>query len=330
MENLLLADLNSKIDAALSPHLGGGGKVALLDFPNHSNVGDSAIYLGEMAYLNRKGIDICYSCEYTTYSKKCLAEKVGNGSILLHGGGNFGDLWPEYQAFRQNVIKDFPNNRIIQLPQTVFFGNHDSIVQARDIMREHSNFFLLVRDMRSLDFAENELRVPVAMCPDLALALGPLKRPQNPAHDVLWLSRTDQESAGETYSHDLSPEIVKTDWLYEQESLRIRFNRKLSKILVNGHSITQSLLLDSYKRLALMRLMRGCNILSTGRVVVADRLHAHILCLLLGIPHYIVDNNYGKLKSFYETWTSKSTLANWSDNIDEALSCASRKGEQQG
>jgi exopolysaccharide biosynthesis protein PssK len=38
--------------------------------------------------------------------------------------------------------------------------------------------------------------------------------------------------------------------------------------------------------------------------VITDRLHAHILCLLMDIPHVVVDNSYGKVRSFVETWTA--------------------------
>ena len=36
--------------------------------------------------------------------------------------------------------------------------------------------------------------------------------------------------------------------------------------------------------------------LRRGKVVITDRLHAHVLCLLLGIPHVLLDNNYGKVR----------------------------------
>jgi len=38
------------------------------------------------------------------------------------------------------------------------------------------------------------------------------------------------------------------------------------------------------------RLRRGCDVLSQGRVVIADRLHGHILSLLLGLPHVLMNN----------------------------------------
>jgi pyruvyl transferase EpsO len=42
-----------------------------------------------------------------------------------------------------------------------------------------------------------------------------------------------------------------------------------------------------------------------GNVVITNRLHGHILCLLLGIPHVFLPNSYYKNESFYETWTSQ-------------------------
>ena len=38
-------------------------------------------------------------------------------------------------------------------------------------------------------------------------------------------------------------------------------------------------------------------------LVISNRLHAHILCLLLEIPHVFLANSYYKNQSFYETWS---------------------------
>ena len=37
---------------AVGPHVQSGQPYALLDFPNHSNIGDSAIYAGELAFFD--------------------------------------------------------------------------------------------------------------------------------------------------------------------------------------------------------------------------------------------------------------------------------------
>jgi hypothetical protein len=65
--------------------------------------------------------------------------------------------------------------------------------------------------------------------------------------------------------------------------------------------------------------MRGCRILGEGRVVVTDRLHGHILCLLMNIPHVLIGDKYGKIESFYDAWTKSCDLTVWADSLMDAL-----------
>jgi pyruvyl transferase EpsO len=62
--------------------------------------------------------------------------------------------------------------------------------------------------------------------------------------------------------------------------------------------------------------------LGAAACVVTDRLHGHILSVLLGIPHVVLDNSYGKVRSFYETWTAQSDLVDWADSPAEAVHLA--------
>jgi exopolysaccharide biosynthesis protein PssK len=63
--------------------------------------------------------------------------------------------------------------------------------------------------------------------------------------------------------------------------------------------------------------------ISSGEVLVTDRLHGHIVAMLMGVPHVLVDNSYGKLRRFHETWTSDSTITYWAEDLDSALELAS-------
>lgn len=47
----------------------------------------------------------------------------------------------------------------------------------------------------------------------------------------------------------------------------------------------------------------GIDILSRADLVVSDRLHTHILCVLLGIPQVALDNSYQKIKRYSDEWT---------------------------
>jgi pyruvyl transferase EpsO len=71
-------------------------------------------------------------------------------------------------------------------------------------------------------------------------------------------------------------------------------------------------------RLARDRVRVACEILSAGRVVVTDRLHGHILCVLLGIPHVVLDNQHGKLSAYHSRWTRDSGVATFADSPEHA------------
>ena len=119
----------------LYPTLGGLGPleppVVLLDFPNHGNVGDSAIWRGEVTWLRQTVGASRFVCEIANYCNEQLRAVLKDaGTILLHGGGNLGDLWPTHQVFRERILDEFPDRRVIQLPQSIQFQS-DGILRRR-------------------------------------------------------------------------------------------------------------------------------------------------------------------------------------------------------
>jgi pyruvyl transferase EpsO len=86
----------------------------------------------------------------------------------------------------------------------------------------------------------------------------------------------------------------------------------------------QAALLLLWDRLAQQRTQRGCRLLSRGRIVITDRLHAHILCTLLGIPHIVLDNNCGKLSGLIRCWAAEHPLCHLADSVAEATRIAPR------
>ena len=57
-------------------------------------------------------------------------------------------------------------------------------------------------------------------------------------------------------------------------------------------------------------------------MVVTDRLHAHLLSLLLAIPHAVLDNTYGKLGRFLDAWTGDAPGVHRFGTAEEALAWA--------
>ncbi|MGH7646756.1 MAG: polysaccharide pyruvyl transferase family protein [Gemmatimonadaceae bacterium] len=314
----LVRSLGETLDRTVRPLLAGVSRVALLDVPTHQNVGDSAIHLGTLALLRRAGVRVCYACSIETYARDTLARQLGDGAILLAGGGNLGDLWPLHQQLRERVLADFPDRAVIQLPQSLYFADPAALARARTAFAAHRRFTLLLRDARSLAAARRAFDAPTDLCPDLAFALGPLRRPVAPTARVVWLARRDREAAPTSDSG-----AHKTfDWALQPPS-------PLSRVERMGHALTSAHpSLEPYAHGPLMRLgviasrrrvRSGCAMLAAGDTVITDRLHGHILSLLLGIPHAVLDNSYGKVRSFYETWTRDAPIVRWAESAAEAV-----------
>jgi len=285
----------------------------LIDFPHHGNVGDSAIWLGEIAYLKNRGCKIGFICDSDNYNPSVLQAAVGKNIILLHGGGNFGDLYPNHQNLRERVIREFPDNRIIQLPQSIHFADAGNLARSQAILSQHKDFHFVVRDTVTLQLAQQNYNNPTYLCPDMALMLDlkPL-RTQSKTSDVVILSRTDEEKASHLTSGMgaqlncvvmdwLDEPEPKHEWLYNWSHRRLGWeSSKVPPFILN------KLALAAANAMARQRLARGLDLLGQGKVVVTDRLHAIILSWLGGTPVFYVDNSYNKLSNFIGTWLSDS------------------------
>lgn len=298
--------------------------IALLDFPNHSNVGDSAIWLGEYLFLQQSGFrNNVYMCDIDTYSKEDLAETIGSGTILLHGGGNLGDLWPRYQVFREQVIRDFPNNRIIQLPQSIFFLNKENMRRASSIFQQHSNLTILVRDKVSLEIAITELKVRAYLCPDMAFNIGQINMQLDATIPCIWLFRDDKE-AGSGLSKISKSGVWQYDWHIDEHTKLMKSDAALRylysvEVAEQKKTAIRRKISSMYPHVAKERVMRACRVLARTHNVVTERLHGHIICMLMGIPHYILDTRYGKIGNYIDTWNYNSPLVHLCDSEAEAL-----------
>lgn len=321
----LIASLATRIREALEPLVPRGRPVALVDFPRTPNVGDSLIWLGALAWLADSGRGAPrHTCGVLTYEARALARAVGrDGVILLTGGGNLGDLYEGHQRLREQVIADFPGHPIVQLPQTIHFESRDALERARRVFDAHPALTLLVRDAPSLALARASFRAPSVMCPDMSLCLGALPRPV-PSVPVVWLSRHDKESAARGPVQP-PPGVRPQDWLLDDPAPVVRLNRLLARRIRRHPRLRPwiaPMLAPMYGAVARSRLERGRRILGAGRVVVTNRLHGHILSLLLGIPHFLLDNSYGKVRAFHEAWTSGSEQVRFCESESEALRLA--------
>lgn len=309
----LRANLSMTLATAIPP-----GPLALVDFPNHSNVGDSAIWLGEMAWLEAHDRAPIYTAALRSFSVDALRHAAPDGPILIHGGGNFGTSWVRHEALRLDLLRRFPGRPIVQMPQSIHYDDDAAVRTMAGAISAHGAFTLLTRDRQSFDFARQHFDCTVQICPDAALYLGRLQR-RSARADVLALLRTDHEQVAAT--SPVPEGVIATDWLTENRAQRLKM-RALARLGALRGGSAQEKRLRRYQTLAKCRVRRGLATLSQGRLVVTDRLHAHILSLLLDIPHIALDNSYGKVSAFARQWTGSYEGFRQAGSCEEAFRMA--------
>jgi PST family polysaccharide transporter len=282
-----------------------GQDYALVGFPNYANVGDSAIWLGARALLEEvTGRPPAYVSTTRDFDATTFLRAVPSGPIIIKGGGNVGDIWPWQQDFRERLLAGFPDRQIIQLPQSIKFNSEERARHFAELIARYGNFTLMVRDAGSLRFAREMLGIDAWLLPDCAMFLGPQRRTADPEFATVVLLRTDAERNGVRWQPFLelgNSHLV--DWADEPKRWLGAGKRAWLEALARGHFRASDRRLSYFDRQAEWRLQRGLWMLSQGNVVITDRLHAHILSLLLDLPHITLDNSYGKVSGYVDAWT---------------------------
>ncbi len=290
-----------------------------MPLPLHGNVGESAMVLGAFALLEELGWPSpTVISDIETFDPALIAKRLGGGPIVIGGGGNFGDLWPREHAIRLRILRELRSNAVIQLPQSVHFGSDTTREETADAVAGHPKVTLLIRDRRSLRVAESAFpEAEPILCTDMAFALGTLRRGEATT-DVVRLIRRDHESR---YGPESEESATGVDWVAEPPAPPIRAERTLRNLGLRwpwAVRLTNRLRQTLHKPMARTRLDRGLALLSSGRAFVTDRLHAHILGLMLGVPHAIVADRNGKTEGFVETWTDGLPGFRLAGSFDEA------------
>ena len=288
----------------------------LLDYPYHYNIGDCAIYLGELYAMKDIGVKVGYIASKDSASFKWidgLIRRDNRTAILLHGGGNFGDLWKAHHIFRLKVISQFKDVPITQLPQTIYFEDEKLLEKTRKAIAEHSNFTLLVRDHRSFDFAAKEFDCEVILCPDMAFYIDPrvFNIRVQPRKKCLFLKRKDKESRADVGNLS-SDRIEVCDWVRVENDLLFKalaIPEELGRYAPNRFAYFNPVLKFSSFWFVFHLVKKGLEQLSGYEYIITDRLHGHILSLLLGKKHFLIEQKTSKLRDYYETWSKNLQIA---------------------
>lgn len=304
-----ISELKKVITTELTPLI--DSDYVLYDLPYHSNIGDALIWEGELAFLNT----LKFKCLDMASSNTCTFPKHKKNTIILfHGGGNFGDLYPEHVDFLKRLIKTYPENKIVILPQTVFYKDRNNLIQDAKILNSHNNLTICARDRKCYSELKEILNNNICLVPDMAFFIGQKYlssiSKKLKTNTVLYMKRKDDELK-ENDNINIEGEFDIEDWP--------TFNKKLNdgifiaKVVSNVSKLKLPLIgkymdsiWDSYAfhnyRNDLIRI--GVNFIDPYQKIYSTRLHGCILALLLNKEVILIDNSYGKNSNFYKTWLS--------------------------
>lgn len=291
--------------------LGGYRRAVLVNLFTWANKGDHLITIGELKVLERFNVTIIHACYYP--ATRCQFERVPRAAdvvVLLQGGGYAAH--PAHQGAFDSVVRSFPEQRVILLPGSTCYPVPpctalDALARA---LRNHSDFHVLLRDAYSYETVRGAVAsaggaggVHLYLVPDIAWAVSSLLVDVEPVYDIVWLKRNDWETADAAGAAPPAPAGVSmqvTDW---SDSWM-------------GQSEA-----NYWERLQL-RTLSGVAFLARGRVVISDRLHAHLMCQLMRKPNVLVNSRTRKQEHYYVTWEKSVESSRLASNNSEALAMA--------
>lgn len=319
-----LEEMRQSVEDAIGTHLKQAPKPFLFwDPAMYANIGENLNSIAELALLKPYSPDICcaQSCapDGGNVSKCPLnpddVKKGGWGTVILQGGGNWGDLYAQPQESRLKVLESLanccPETVIISMPQSLFYNHTEKAAeQAFRIESAVKKFttppIFFWRDHISL--ANASAMYPTAsniLTPEVVWALNSVIPPnvrQEFQHDVLvagseesvggWNVKTDAFK-----SKTLQPSCVKSSKKPLKATYSTSWDNVMFKdpyIYPNGRYNKQSV---TFNTSALtQRLNYSVTWLRSAPFVVTDNLHITLLSMLSGSKVVLVDNIYGKIK----------------------------------
>ncbi|MBV4365403.1 polysaccharide pyruvyl transferase family protein [Erwinia sp. BNK-24-b] len=308
-----MIDLKNQLNAIVA-EIKDKNDVIYLDYPFHHNVGDLLIYAGTLQFFRDNNIKVKLCRSEKDFDLAEIRKKLTpNTTILCHGGGNFGDIYFVHQNLREQVVKNFRQNKVIIMPQTAHFSDEKRLAESAAIFRQHPDVVIYSRDTRSFELFKR-FTDKVYMMPDMAHQLyGSLKINNSKKDDTLYFLRVDCEASADQSAYGLPQETKTFDWvdlITEADQKKIHFLSRVAKV---GKKLNSSLIKNyadkAWRDHTFEMANRNAHLFSGYKEVVTSRMHGHILSCLVDTNNMLIDNSYGKNSGYYAQWTQ---------NIDHA------------
>ncbi|QOD13351.1 polysaccharide pyruvyl transferase family protein [Psychrobacter sp. 28M-43] len=293
---------------------------------DYGNIGDIAISYAQKQYLQHVMTNyevVSVPISQTRLVLNSIKQRIQQRDIVtIIGGGNMGSSYPDIEELRQLVINTFPTNRVVCFPQTLDWS--DSAKSKRALHRivkvyaKHPDIHIFARESMTAAkltklFAEYS-NVHVGLVPDIVMSanaavLGTTNDIESST--ILRCLRDDKEAALSTEQYGFIDKAL-ADTGYQIEK-------------TDTHAGGSQLDEAHCKKLLTDKLSQ----FRAAKLVVTDRLHGMILCLLSGTPCLVLPNSNHKIRQTQLDWLRNhprlvflelDEVAEISKHIDKLLS----------
>lgn len=263
--------------------------IVFIAVPTHGNLGDHAIVYSQYKIFEQCGLENniieIRNEDYLRFSD-IIKEKLNqNDIIVIDGGGNIGTLWINEEYKIRDILKKFPDNKIIIFPETAYFSDDENgkkeLEETLHIYNNHKNLNVCLRDKNSYELMNKNLySCNVKYTPDIVLYLNDIAKKAQRNGGLLCI-RKDKEKA-----------------LKDTELIRIE--NALIKLNINYNYTTTVIDKIIYKNKREKELKEKLYEFSIAKFVITDRLHGMIFAAITGTPCIAINNSNGKVEGVYE------------------------------
>lgn len=280
-------------------------KVVLFGVPTYGNIGDAAIVLATEKFIkdNLSEYEYVKVLDDETEQKIEELQKIltNEDIILLQGGGNLGDQYVLLEERRRIIIQAFPNNKIILMPQTIYFNNTEygknELEKSKKVYNSHKYLTLISREKISLELMKKEFyNANVILTPDIVMYLN--KTEVRERNGVLLALRSDLEK-------------VLTDDKIQ------KINQDISKYFDSITTTDTHLVVDTpiYCNTREKVFEEKIEEFRNAELVITDRLHGMIFAAITSTPCIAMSNYNHKIQSSFE-WLKTQKYIKFLDDVN--------------
>lgn len=286
-------------------------KIFLFGTPMHGNLGDHAIAIQEQYFFEDFFPDYEY-CEilmpmYHTQKEIIKNTVTPEDLVVISGGGWMGNLWIHNEYVIREIVQNYPNNKIIILPQTVYYTSDEmgetEYRITNEILKKHSNLHIFVRERKSYNFIKQKFEFTgnsdVYLVPDMVLY----------GKNIITKEKCirNEKVINICIREDCESEQKNIDEFYEK--IKQNYNiRKVSTVIKSPVALK--------KRIS--ELQKSWGIFENAEITITDRLHAMLFSVLNGTPCIVLNNKTGKVFGVAD-WLDDTNMIVRANSLSEVI-----------